>query len=84
VLIRHVNDSIADPEFQARLAHLGGTALGGSAGDFGKLISDEIKKWGRGILAANMKRSEGTSQPTDTPAFARLIPSVRMRFRSAG
>jgi tripartite-type tricarboxylate transporter receptor subunit TctC len=55
-LNREINVSIADPKFQARLAHLGGTPLGGSPSDFGKLISDEVKKWGRVILAANMKR----------------------------
>jgi tripartite-type tricarboxylate transporter receptor subunit TctC len=55
-LNREINVSIADPKFQARLANLGGTALGGSSADFGKLISDEVKKWSRVILAANMKR----------------------------
>jgi len=45
-----------DVALQARLANLGGTALGGSPADFAKLISDEVKKWSRVILAANMKR----------------------------
>jgi hypothetical protein len=35
---------------------LGGTTLGGSPDDFAKQISDEVKKWSRVILAANMKR----------------------------
>jgi tripartite-type tricarboxylate transporter receptor subunit TctC len=51
-----VNVSIADPNFQARLVDLGGTALVGSPADFAKLISDEVKKWSRVVLAANMKR----------------------------
>ncbi|MEH2501477.1 tripartite-type tricarboxylate transporter receptor subunit TctC [Bradyrhizobium sp. AZCC 1578] len=55
-LNKEVNVSIADPKLQARLADLGGTALGGSPADFAKLISDEIKKWSWVILAANMKR----------------------------
>ena len=55
-LNKEVNVSIADPKLQARLANLGGTALGGSPADFAKLISDEVKKWSRVILAANMKR----------------------------
>ena len=50
-----VNASIADPKFQARLANLGGTVLAGSPADFGKLISDETKKWGKVIVAANIK-----------------------------
>ena len=55
-LNKEVNVSIADPRLQALLANLGGTALGGSPADFAKLISDEVKKWSRVILAANMKR----------------------------
>ena len=55
-LNKEVNASIADPKFQARLADLGGMALGGSPADFAKLISDEVKKWGKVVLAANMKR----------------------------
>jgi tripartite-type tricarboxylate transporter receptor subunit TctC len=55
-LNKEVNGSIADPKFQARLADLGGMALGGSPADFAKLISDEVKKWGKVVLAANMKR----------------------------
>jgi tripartite-type tricarboxylate transporter receptor subunit TctC len=45
-LNKEVNISIADPKFKARLANLAGTALAGSPADFGKLISDETKKWG--------------------------------------
>jgi tripartite-type tricarboxylate transporter receptor subunit TctC len=55
-LNKEVNISIADPRLQARFANLGGTVLGGSPVDFAKLISDEVKKWSRVILAANMKR----------------------------
>jgi tripartite-type tricarboxylate transporter receptor subunit TctC len=55
-LNNEVNVSIADPKFQARLANLRGTALDGSPADFAKLISDEVKKWSKVILASNMKR----------------------------
>jgi tripartite-type tricarboxylate transporter receptor subunit TctC len=55
-LNNEVNNSIADPKFNARLANLGGTVLAGSPADFDKLISDETKKWGKVILAANIKR----------------------------
>jgi hypothetical protein len=47
--------SIADSKFDARLANLGGVVLAGSPGDFAKLISDETRKWGNVILAANIK-----------------------------
>ena len=55
-LNKEVNVSVADPKLQARLADLGGMVLGGSPADFAKLISDEVKKWSRVIMAANMKR----------------------------
>jgi tripartite-type tricarboxylate transporter receptor subunit TctC len=55
-LNKEVNVSIADPKLQAKLANLGGTPLGGSPADFAKLISDEVKKWSKVVLAANMKR----------------------------
>jgi tripartite-type tricarboxylate transporter receptor subunit TctC len=54
-LNKEVNISTADPKFKARLANLGGTVLAGSPADFGKLISDETKKWGKVIVAANIK-----------------------------
>ena len=56
ILNQEVNLSIADPKLHAQFANLGGMALGGSPADFAKLISDEVKKWSRVILAANMKR----------------------------
>ena len=55
-LNKEVSASIADPKFNARLANLGGTALAGSLADFRKLISDESKKWGKVVVAANIKR----------------------------
>ena len=54
-LNREVGASIADSKFDARLANLGATVLAGSPGDFAKLISDETRKWGNVILAANIK-----------------------------
>jgi tripartite-type tricarboxylate transporter receptor subunit TctC len=50
-----VNASLADANFQARLANLGATVLPGSPADFGKLIADETEKWGQVIRAANIK-----------------------------
>ena len=56
--LEHANEikaAIADPGFKARLAHLDGTALGGSPADFGKLIADETEKWRKVIRLANIK-----------------------------
>jgi tripartite-type tricarboxylate transporter receptor subunit TctC len=50
-----VNASLADANFQARLANLGAAVLPGSPADFAKLIADETMKWGKVILAANIK-----------------------------
>jgi hypothetical protein len=54
-LNREVGASIADSKIDARLANLGATVLAGSPGDFAKLISDETRKWGNVIPAANIK-----------------------------
>ena len=50
-----VNASLADANFQARLANLGATVLAGSPAEFGKLIADETEKWGKVVRAANIK-----------------------------
>jgi len=54
-LNKEVNAGIADARFSARLANLGGEVLQGSPDEFGKLVSDEIKKWGKVMVAANLK-----------------------------
>jgi tripartite-type tricarboxylate transporter receptor subunit TctC len=50
-----VGASLADDRFQARLADIGATALASSPADFAKLIADETKKWGKVVVAANLK-----------------------------
>jgi tripartite-type tricarboxylate transporter receptor subunit TctC len=54
-LNKEINAALADPAFEARLAHLDGTALGGSPADFGKLIAEETEKWRKVIRLANIK-----------------------------
>ena len=54
-LSNEINAALADPGFKARLAHLDGTALGGSPADFGKLIAAETEKWRKVIRLANIK-----------------------------
>jgi tripartite-type tricarboxylate transporter receptor subunit TctC len=46
-LNKEINAGLADPKIAARLADLGGTVLAGSSADFGKLIAEETKKWGK-------------------------------------
>jgi tripartite-type tricarboxylate transporter receptor subunit TctC len=54
-LNKKINAALADADFKARLAELGGTTLAGSPADFGTLIADEAEKWGKVIRAANIK-----------------------------
>jgi tripartite-type tricarboxylate transporter receptor subunit TctC len=50
-----INAVLADPNTKERFAELGGSVLGGSPADFGKLMADEIKKWAKVIRLANIK-----------------------------
>ncbi len=54
-LNNEINNGLADPKLKVRLADLGGTVIAGLPADFGKLIADEIEKWGKVIRAANIK-----------------------------
>jgi len=50
-----INSGLADPKMKERFAGIGGTALGGSSADFGKLIAEETEKWGKVIRTAGIK-----------------------------
>jgi len=50
-----MNAGLADAAVRARLAELGGTVIPGSPGDFGKLVADEIDKWGKVVKFAGAK-----------------------------
>jgi tripartite-type tricarboxylate transporter receptor subunit TctC len=54
-LNKEINAGLADPKLKARLVDLGGTAIGGSPAEFGKLIAEETEKWAKVIRAANIK-----------------------------
>ena len=54
-LNKAVNAGLADPKIKARLAELGGTALPGSAADFGKLIAGETERWGKVVKFIGVK-----------------------------
>ncbi len=40
-----MNEALADPKMQAKLADLGGLPMPGSPADFGKVMADETAKW---------------------------------------
>jgi tripartite-type tricarboxylate transporter receptor subunit TctC len=50
-LNRAVNDALADPGIQAKLAELGGTLIPGTPEDFGTLIAEETDKWAKVVKA---------------------------------
>ena len=54
-LNKAINAALADTSFQTQIANLDGTILGGSPGDFSKLIVEETAKWGRVIRAGHIK-----------------------------
>jgi tripartite-type tricarboxylate transporter receptor subunit TctC len=54
-LNREITAGLAEDKLRTRLAEIGGTPLGGSAADFGKLIADETEKWAKVIRTANIK-----------------------------
>ena len=54
-LNKEINAALADPQFKAHLADLGGQPFGGSPADFGKFLADETEKWGKVVRAANLK-----------------------------
>jgi len=54
-LNRAVNDALADPGIQAKLAELGGALIAGTPEDFGNLIADETDKWAKVVKATGAK-----------------------------
>jgi len=51
-----INATLADPKLKARLADLGGTVLTGTPADFGKLMTEEIEKWGKVVAFSGAKQ----------------------------
>jgi tripartite-type tricarboxylate transporter receptor subunit TctC len=54
-LNKEINAGLANPKLRAQLADLGGTALPGSAADFGKLIAEETEKWAKVVKFSGAK-----------------------------
>jgi tripartite-type tricarboxylate transporter receptor subunit TctC len=55
LLNREAGAALANADFKARIAALGGSPLPGSPAAFGGLIADETRKWETVIKAANIK-----------------------------
>jgi tripartite-type tricarboxylate transporter receptor subunit TctC len=54
-LNKEINAGLADPKIKGRIADLEGMPLVASPADFSKLMVGETEKWGKVILAANIK-----------------------------
>jgi tripartite-type tricarboxylate transporter receptor subunit TctC len=54
-LNKEINTALADPQFKARLASLGGQVFSGTPVEFGKFLAAETEKWGKVVRAANLK-----------------------------
>jgi tripartite-type tricarboxylate transporter receptor subunit TctC len=50
-----ISAGLTDPKIITRIAELGGTVLGGSPAAFGKIISDDVEKWGKAMKFAGLK-----------------------------
>jgi tripartite-type tricarboxylate transporter receptor subunit TctC len=50
-----VNRALADPEFQKKLAALGGTPIPGTPEAFTKTIADETEKWSKVVISSGAK-----------------------------
>ena len=55
MLNKELNAGLADPKIKARIEELGGTVVGGTPAEFGKIISDATEKWTKVIKFAGIK-----------------------------
>jgi tripartite-type tricarboxylate transporter receptor subunit TctC len=54
-LNKEINAGLADSKIKARLADSAGTVIPGSPADFGKLVAEEIEKWGEVVKFSGAK-----------------------------
>jgi tripartite-type tricarboxylate transporter receptor subunit TctC len=54
-LSEEINRALGEATIKARIAGLGGSAMGGSAAEFGALIADETEKWSKVVRFAGIK-----------------------------
>jgi tripartite-type tricarboxylate transporter receptor subunit TctC len=55
LLNKELNAGLADPRIKARIEELGGTVVGGTPAEFGKIIADATEKWAKVIKFAGIK-----------------------------
>jgi tripartite-type tricarboxylate transporter receptor subunit TctC len=55
LLNKQLNAGLADPKIRNRIVELGGTPLGGTPAEFGKILADATEKWAKVIKFAGIK-----------------------------
>lgn len=55
LLNKELNAGLADTKIRTRLVELGGTVMGGTPAEFGKIISEAAEKWAKVIKFAGIK-----------------------------
>ena len=83
-----VGIDMADSKLRARLADVGGTVIPGSPAAFGRLITEEIGKWGKVVKFSGPSQSDPenlTMAPPNIPQrpVPQILPALA-RMRRAG
>jgi tripartite-type tricarboxylate transporter receptor subunit TctC len=55
LLNKELNAGLADSKIKGRIEELGGTVMGGSPAEFGKIVADATEKWAKVIKFAGVK-----------------------------
>ena len=55
LLNKELNAGLADAKIKGRIEELGGTVMGGSPAEFGKIVADATEKWAKVIKFAGVK-----------------------------
>ena len=54
-LNKELNAALADPKIKGRIVELGGTVMGGTPAEFGKIVTEATEKWAKVIKVAGIK-----------------------------
>ena len=76
-LNKAVNEALADPKMQAKLADLGGIPMPGTPADFGKVIADETDKWEKVVKFSGARSTE--PRLSTEVVIAELDPATSIR-----
>ena len=55
LLNKQLNAALADPRVKGRIVELGGTPMGGTPAEFGKILTEATEKWAKVIKVAGIK-----------------------------